>query len=83
MSPLGVSDACDLVLPAAVLAFPDSTTNKTQIVATVGNTQITYKQFTDRYENYLVYTGVKDNKRARYAVLNNMINEILLRQYRR
>ena len=66
---------------AAAAAFPDSTTNKSQIVAVVGDTQITYKQFTDRYENYLVYTGVKDNKRARYAVLNNMINEILLRQY--
>ena len=70
-----------LLLPATVFALPDSTTNKSQIVATVGNTQIAYKQFTDRYENYLVYTGVKDNKRARYAVLNNMIDEILLRQY--
>ena len=66
---------------AAASAFPDSTIHKSQIVAAVGDTQITYKQFTDRYENYLVYTGVKDNKRARYAVLNNMINEILLRQY--
>ncbi|MGA9406518.1 MAG: peptidylprolyl isomerase [Bacteroidota bacterium] len=65
----------------AAAAFPDSTTNKSQIVATIGNTQITYKQFKDRYEDYLVYTGVKDNKRARYAILNNMINEVLLRQY--
>ncbi len=46
-----------------------------------GTTQITYKQFKDRYEDYLVYTGVKDNKRARYAILNNMINEVLLRQF--
>ncbi len=66
---------------AAAAAFPDSTINSPQIVATVGNTQIPYKEFTDRYEDYLIYTGVQDNKRARYAVLNNMINEILLRQY--
>src|SRR5271169_3563415 len=68
-------------LLGAVEASPDSTTNRSQIVAAVGTTQITYREFTDRYEDYLVFTGVKDNMPARYAILNNMINEILLRQY--
>lgn len=70
-----------IFLFAVAEAFPDSTTTISPIVATVGSTQISYKQFKDRYEDYLVYTGIKDNRRARYAILNNMINEVLLRQY--
>jgi foldase protein PrsA len=62
-------------------AFPDTTSDKSQIVASIGTTQISYAEFKDRYEDYLVYSGVPDNKQARYAILNNMINEVLLRQY--
>jgi len=62
-------------------AFPDTTAEKPRNVAVVGNSVITYDEFKDRYEDYLVFTGVQDNMQARYAILNNMINEILLRQY--
>jgi len=64
-----------------VSAFPDTTSDTSQFIASVGNTKISYAEFKDRYEDYLVFTGVQDNMQARYAILNNMINEILLRQY--
>ncbi|MHB1687301.1 MAG: peptidylprolyl isomerase [Ignavibacteriaceae bacterium] len=62
-------------------AIPKSKTDKTQFVATVGNNHITLQSFLDRYEDYLIWTGVQDNMQARFAVLNNMVNEILLRNY--
>ncbi|HTR81130.1 MAG TPA: peptidylprolyl isomerase, partial [Bacteroidota bacterium] len=52
-----------------------------QIVATVGDSTITFQEFLDRYEDYLIFTGLQDNMQARFAILNNMINEILLRHY--
>ncbi len=55
--------------------------DSTRIVASVGNEEITYQDFSGRYEDYLIYAGVQDNIQARYAILNNMINEILLRRY--
>lgn len=71
-----------MILFGAASAFPNSKTDKTQqIVAAVGNTQITLEDFSSRYEDYLIFTGLQDNLQARYAILNNMINEILLRQY--
>jgi len=69
------------VLCVSASAFPDTTLHDPNVVATIGATQIPYKEFTDRYEDYLVFSGVQDNMRARFAVLNNMINEILLKQY--
>ena len=57
--------------------IPDSATT----VAWVGDSALSYNDFKSRYEDYLVFTGVQDNVRARYAVLNNMVNEILLRRY--
>ena len=79
--PLLGSVVLALFLSGIISAFPESATSDSQIVATVGNTQITYKEFTDRYTDYLVYSGVKDNMQARFAILNNMINGVLLRQY--
>jgi len=59
--------------------FPQSTPD--QIVASVGTNQISIKDFISRCEEYLFSTGVKDNIVVRRAILNNMINEILLSKY--
>ena len=52
-----------------------------QIIATVGTHQILINQFAERYSRYLSYSGVKDNIAVRQSILNNMVNEILLRYY--
>ncbi len=64
-----------------VTSFPQSVQDNNKVLATVGNHEITLKEFLDRYEDYLIYTGVKDNMQLRFAILNNMINEILLHNY--
>jgi parvulin-like peptidyl-prolyl isomerase len=50
-------------------------------IASVGQHKIYKDQFIDRYTNYLLATGIKDNIAVREAILNNMINEILLYYY--
>ena len=70
-----------LTLFSVIVVFPQNNIDVTQIVATVGNQNTTLKNFLDRYEDYLIWTGVRDNIPARFAILNNMINEILLRNY--
>lgn len=52
-----------------------------KILAEVGSHSITLSEFDERYNNYLSSTGVKDNIVVRNAVLDNMINEILLFYY--
>jgi parvulin-like peptidyl-prolyl isomerase len=52
-----------------------------KILATVGNYKINLSEFEERYNNYLSSTGVKDNLAVRNAILDNMINEILLFYY--
>jgi parvulin-like peptidyl-prolyl isomerase len=51
------------------------------IIAKVGAQEIKFKEFKDRYTDYLFSSGVKDNIVVRRAVLNNMINEMLLLKY--
>lgn len=51
------------------------------IVAAVGEHEITLSDFDERYSNYLYSTGIKDNLVVRKAILDNMINEILLYYY--
>ena len=51
------------------------------IVAVVGDFKISLSEFTSRYSEYLRASGVKDNLAAREAVLDNMINDILLYYY--
>ena len=55
--------------------------DKNQILAVVGNHNITLSEYSERYSNYLFATGAKDNIVIRKAILNNMINEILLYNY--
>ena len=64
-----------------VNTFPATKTDSTNIAATVGNYEITFASYLARYEDYLIWTGLQDNMQARFAILNNMINEILLRKY--
>jgi len=51
------------------------------IIAKVGTHEIQFKEFKDRYNDYLFSSGIKDNLLVRRAILNNMINEILLLKY--
>ena len=43
--------------------------------------KITLNDFTNRYEDYLVYAGIQDNMQLRFSILNNMINEIVLHNF--
>ena len=52
-----------------------------EILARVGEKTITLSEFSSRYFDYLLNSGVKDNIVTRRAILNNMINEILLYYY--
>ena len=51
------------------------------VLAAVGNHQITLSEFNERYTNFLLSTGAKDNMVVRKSVLDNMINELLLYYY--
>ena len=70
-----------LALFSVIVVFPKDNKDTSQIVASVGNQSTTFKNYLDRYEDYLIWTGVQDNMQTRYAILNNMINEVLLRNY--
>jgi len=50
-------------------------------IAAVGNHNITLSEFNERYNSYLLLSGAKDNIVVRDAILNKMINEILLYFY--
>lgn len=52
-----------------------------QVLATVGDHTVTLSDFNNRFTNYLFVTGAKDNLVVRKAILNNVINEILLYYY--
>ena len=52
-----------------------------ETIATVGDYKITLSEFTSRYTEYISASGIKDNIAAREAVLDNMINDILLYHY--
>jgi parvulin-like peptidyl-prolyl isomerase len=64
-----------------ILVFSRSSPENSKVLAVVGSHKITLNEFTDRYEDYLVYSGVEDNMQLRFSILNNMINEILLHNY--
>ncbi len=64
-----------------VLRFSQTVQKNDEVLATVGSYEITLRKFLDRYEDYLIFTGVQDNMQLRFAILNNMINEILLHNY--
>ena len=60
-------------------ALPQQKSN--QILATIGSHNITLSEFNKRYTDYLFATGISDNMTIRKAILNNMVNEVLLYYY--
>lgn len=55
--------------------------NNEKIIAEIGEHKILESEFVDRYENYIIQTGIKDNLLSRKEVLNSMISEVLLLNY--
>lgn len=51
------------------------------IIAVVGSYQITLSDFEERYGDYLISTSIKDNIITRRAILENMINELVLKNF--
>ncbi len=51
------------------------------IVAVVGDYSIPFNTYRQRYKDYLGSTQIKDNLRSRRLVLENMVREILLKNY--
>jgi len=62
-----------------ILTYPQQGDN--YILATVGDHLISKSEFINRYSDYLFASGVKDNLIVREAIVNNMINEIILYNY--
>lgn len=58
----------------------DGQSSDNLVVTSVGKYKIYQDQFVDKYTNYLLATGIKDNIAVRESILDNMINEILLLQ---
>jgi len=70
-----------IILFTFLLTFTYSQNKDELILASVGDHKITLADFSERYNNYLFSTGAKDNIVVRKAILDNMINEILLYYY--
>ncbi len=52
-----------------------------QTIATVNSIEIPFEDFKNRYEDYLIATGIKDTYANRTQILNNIVTEILLVNY--
>lgn len=52
-----------------------------KVIATVGKTEITLKEFTDRYRNLLKLTGMRDNLKMRHDYLKIVIDEKIILTY--
>ena len=69
------------VIIASVFINTSCSKSNEKIIAEVGDYEITAKEFEKRYLDYIVASGVEDEIRVRKAILNNMINEVLLKHY--
>jgi len=72
---------CSFFIPYYIIYSQTNLSDSTQIIASVGTCQISAKDFTERLENFIVSSGIKDNIVIRQSILNNMINEKLLYNY--
>lgn len=70
-----------IIISSCLSIFTYSQQGGNRILATVGNHNITLSEFNERYTNYLLSTGAKDNLVVRKAILENIINELLLYYY--
>lgn len=69
------------IILISITVFAQTPSQNNQILATIGKYEIDFQKFLDRYEDYLIYSGVQDNQLLRFSVLNNMINEVILHNY--
>lgn len=69
------------VLTNPAESFDDKQAANMEVIGSVGTYNITLEDFLERYQNYLNATGIKDNPFTRRAILNNIVNEILLEKY--
>jgi parvulin-like peptidyl-prolyl isomerase len=69
-----------LILLLIVVAFSCSANNK-KVVATVNSEEIYFEDFKNRYEDFLLSTGIKDTYPNRANILNSMITEVLLQKF--
>ena len=60
------------------ISWQCSTNDTDDVIARAGNYNITKQDFIERYERFLISTGVKDSPIAREQILNHMVNELLL-----
>ena len=66
---------CSSALSAEIKSGDD------RVLASIGTHKISLTEFKQRYNNFITSTDNKDNLQIREAILNNMINEILLYEY--
>ncbi|MDZ7763009.1 MAG: hypothetical protein U5K00_01090 [Melioribacteraceae bacterium] len=64
-----------------VMMIQSCSTSDEEVVAGVGDHKISVDEFEERYTDYIVLAGAEDNIRTRKAILNNMMNELLLKYY--
>jgi len=70
-----------LLMILFLVIFNNCSTQSDEVLAKVGSHKITSDEFIKRYTDYIVVSGINDNLRARIAILNNMVSEILLKEY--
>ena len=76
---LNIISTVFFVLLSVSLNFASSI--KEEVIAVIGDQKIKSISFVERYQDYLLVSDMKDNIRVRNAILNNMINEVLLRNF--
>ncbi len=65
----------------SLLSFQNCSQNKEDIIAEVGSYQITVNEFSNRYLDYLVMSGLEDNITNKKEIVRNLVNERLLFYY--
>ncbi len=65
----------------AALLLNSCGTKEKKIIASVNGVEITFDDFKNRYEDFLLATGIKDTYPNRRNILNSMITEILLYEF--
>lgn len=73
--------ALSFVLAAGIFAANSCESSADESIAKVGSYEVSVEEFETRYTDYIVTSGVEDDLRTRKAILNNIINEILLKRY--
>lgn len=71
-----------LINSLSILLLTQACQNNNNLkIAIIGEDIIYQSDFIERYEDYIIQTGIKDNILSRKEVINSMITEILLKNY--